>query len=151
MRSIGNGRHGGRPLRTQAPRPEQECQVEWPDLTITIEVRRASFTRAPTAQKLRQVGRANCAVAIEIGVATVCIPFLKLIRAHIHDWAITSTGIRRKRVINEARVAVEVQRDRLIRIAVIVEVGRVGGDGGAVGGVDARRAELEVQVAPWYG
>ena len=85
--------------------------------------------RSPEAKQNRQVERPDITVAIEVGRAQ-----LELVGAHVRNRGVAASirslrAIFGIRVIDEARVAVEVERNRLIRVAVIVEVGFVGGDG----------------------
>ena len=68
---------------------------------------------------------------------------LKLVRSHVHDRQIRVirvgvARIVRVRVIDEAWVTVEVERDRFLRIAVTIQVQLIGRDSLVISGVVAR-------------
>ena len=62
----------------------------------------------------------------------------EFVTTHVDDWRVTGTGVRRKRVVHEARVPIQIQWYGLRRVPVTVEIMRIGRDGGVITCVDAR-------------
>ncbi len=102
------------PLWTRTPVAEQLSQIGFVHVSIIVEIGRAKRASAPAAQKLRQVGRTDRAVAIEIHRVGI-----ELVAANVHNRRVTARirslrAIIGIRIINETRGAIEVERDQLV-------------------------------------
>ena len=108
-------------LGALSPGAEKGEQIGGVRIAVAIDI---AIRRAPRAQEEQQIGGIDIAIPVEVGRA---FRGLELVSAHIHYGRLAVARVFGVRVIDEARVAIQVGRDAVRH-------------GGVVGCVNARRA-----------